>query len=136
VELPNREIEETAMAMYVGMRMASRGTINVVVIEAPLCRPLDPRWDVRNHSPDGFEWGYQGSGPAQLALALLCDVTGDNEVAQSLYQRFKFHFVAGLPKEGWAVSHELIEAWIIDQIGHCKEIVSDDEVIELGGPQA
>ena len=23
-----------------------------------------------NHSPDGFSWGYTGSGPSQLALAL------------------------------------------------------------------
>ena len=30
-------------------------------------RPLDPRLDLRRHSPDGFEWGYAGSGPAQLA---------------------------------------------------------------------
>ena len=27
--------------------------------------------EIINHSPDGFNWGYQGSGPAQLALALL-----------------------------------------------------------------
>lgn len=33
-------------------------------------RALDPRFDLRFHSPDGFEWGYGGSGPAQLALAL------------------------------------------------------------------
>ena len=26
---------------------------------------------VWNHSPDGFECGYAGSGPAQLALAIL-----------------------------------------------------------------
>jgi len=32
---------------------------------------LDPRNDIRNHSPAGFEWGYCGSGPAQLALALV-----------------------------------------------------------------
>lgn len=24
-----------------------------------------------NHSPTGFEWGYRGSGPAQLAYAIL-----------------------------------------------------------------
>lgn len=27
---------------------------------------------VSNHSPDGFNWGYTGSGPAQTALAILC----------------------------------------------------------------
>ena len=35
--------------------------------------PLSPRNDLFNHSPSGFEWGYPGSGPAQLALALLAD---------------------------------------------------------------
>jgi hypothetical protein len=35
--------------------------------------PLDPAASrkVYNHSPDGFAWGYNGSGPAQLALAIL-----------------------------------------------------------------
>jgi hypothetical protein len=34
---------------------------------------LDPKpsQKLRNHSPDGFAWGYPGSGPAQLALAIL-----------------------------------------------------------------
>lgn len=32
---------------------------------------LPPRNDLKNHSPDGFEWAYAGSGLAQLALALL-----------------------------------------------------------------
>jgi len=34
---------------------------------------LDPRpsLQLRKHSPDGFEWSYGGSGPAQLALAIL-----------------------------------------------------------------
>jgi hypothetical protein len=27
--------------------------------------------DEVNHSPTGFEWGYRGSGPAQLAYAIL-----------------------------------------------------------------
>ena len=31
----------------------------------------DDSLKVRNHSPDGFNWGYGGSGPAQLALAIL-----------------------------------------------------------------
>jgi hypothetical protein len=39
-------------------------------------RPLTPRLDLWNHSPTGFEWGYGGSGPAQLALALLADHLG------------------------------------------------------------
>ena len=42
--------------------------------------PLDPRPDLRNHSPTGFEWGYGGSGPAELALALLADHFDDDEL--------------------------------------------------------
>src|SRR5947209_15039234 len=41
---------------------------------------------LRNHSPDGFEWGYGGSGPAQSALALLLDHTRNRGVALKLYQ--------------------------------------------------
>src|SRR5215469_11969326 len=31
------------------------------------------RLELVNHSPSGFDWGPGGSGPAQLALALLAD---------------------------------------------------------------
>ena len=67
-------------------------------------RALDPRFDLRFHSPDGFEWGYGGSGPAQLALALLDDYLGDNEKALALYQDFKCSVVSGLPRGGWKLS--------------------------------
>ena len=33
--------------------------------------PLDCRYDLFSASPSGFEWGYGGSGPAQLAIAIL-----------------------------------------------------------------
>ncbi len=49
----------------------------------------------RNHSPDGFNWGYGGSGPAQLALAIMLHylLTPD---AVRLYQEFKFDIIANL----------------------------------------
>lgn len=46
-----------------------------------------------NHSPDGFAWGYGGSGPAQLALAILLEIFGE-EVALSHYQAFKNDIIA------------------------------------------
>lgn len=57
---------------------------------------LDPKpsQKVCNHSPDGFNWGYGGSGPAQLALAIKLKLTGKPDG----YQNFKFDFVAGLPQ--------------------------------------
>ena len=39
--------------------------------------------ELRNHSPDGFAWGYEGSGPAQFALALLLEAGMSDEEALS-----------------------------------------------------
>lgn len=72
-------------------------------------RPLNPRLDLRNHSPAGFEWGYCGSGPAQLALAILADHLADDERALDLYQRFKWAVVAELPKRGWTLTSQDID---------------------------
>ena len=44
----------------------------IVTVGGRLLDPF-PSQAVRNHSPTGFAWGYGGSGPAQLALAILID---------------------------------------------------------------
>jgi hypothetical protein len=71
--------------------------------------PLDPRHDLHNHSPDGFEWGYPGSGPAQLALAILADHLQDDEQAVNLHQRFKWSVVAKLSEHNWMLTTRDIE---------------------------
>jgi len=53
-----------------------------------------PSQVIRNHSPDGFNWGYGGSGPAQLALAIILEITGKPDG----YQQFKWDLIAGLPQ--------------------------------------
>jgi hypothetical protein len=65
------------------------------------------------HSPDGFEWGYGGSGPADFALNILSVFIGQ-EAAQrgGLYQAFKFDFIAPMPKEGGTIKRGAILAWI------------------------
>jgi Family of unknown function (DUF6166) len=54
---------------------------------------LKCRWDLANHSPDGPEWGYGGSGPSQLALSLVADALESNragdQLALGFYQDFK-----------------------------------------------
>ena len=67
-------------------------------------RPLNPRLDLWNHSPTGFEWAYAGSGPAQLALAILADHFGNDEQALNFYQRFKWAVIAELPRKGWTLT--------------------------------
>lgn len=66
--------------------------------------PLPLRLDLLNHSPSGFAWAYHGSGPAQLALALLADHLGDDAQALDLYQAFKRAVVARLPGAGWTLT--------------------------------
>jgi hypothetical protein len=53
-----------------------------------------------NHSPSGFEWGYGGSGPAQLALALLLDYTENKTFALDHYQVLKTEVVSQLDCAG------------------------------------
>ena len=77
-------------------------------------RPLDPAPSLRlrNHSPTGFSWGYGGSGPAQLALAILLNEYGA-DFATRHYQEFKSLFVAGPSMDSaWSVDSNAIRAWV------------------------
>lgn len=71
-------------------------------------KPLDLRLDLMNHSQTGFEWGYGGSGPSQLALALCADVVGDHR-ARAVYQHFKWQHVCKWPMAGWRMTASQIE---------------------------
>ncbi len=71
--------------------------------------PLNPRLDLWNHSPNGFEWGYGGSGPAQLALALLANHLADDRQALDIYQRFKWAVIVELPRKSWTLSSQEID---------------------------
>lgn len=88
----------------------------VLVWEAEQPRPLDlvPSLRLHNHSPGGFAWGYTGSGPAQLALAILLDYLGDEQMALAHYQAFKTSHVSSWPQEGaWELGADEIEAFLL-----------------------
>jgi hypothetical protein len=70
-------------------------------------RPLDPRFDLRRHA-DALNWGFGGAGPAQLALALAADVTGDDELARQVHQKLKARLVASLPTDGWSLTEQQV----------------------------
>jgi hypothetical protein len=99
------------MKLYEGTRLPDGGCqVHVVADKNSYLLPL--RLDLRNHSPDGFEWGYGGRGPAQLALALAADALGDDELAVEAYQPLKWMLVAALPKAGWQFDEAHIRACI------------------------
>ena len=78
---------------------------------------------VMKHSPDGFLWGYGGSGPADLALNIIEAVLlargyegarreGCFELTTRLYQKFKVDFIVTMPYEGGHIPFETIAEWI------------------------
>lgn len=63
------------------------------------------------HSPTGMNWGYGGSGPADLALSILWDHTG-GPVAPAIYQKFKT-LVANLDQENpWELAEDTVELYL------------------------
>jgi hypothetical protein len=86
------------MKRYEGLRKLRRTKVTVDG------RPLRARLDLRSHSPAEFEWGYGGSGPAQLALAILANHLGNDKEALNLYQRFKWAVVAEFPHRSWTLT--------------------------------
>ena len=78
-----------------------------VHIDGKLLRP-DKSQKIHNHSPDGFNWGYGGSGPAQLALAILLKYLPVDD-AMDYYQAFKFSVVATWPQSDFEIRLNLRE---------------------------
>lgn len=88
---------------------------NSVFIDGKMLDPLKSQ-KVRNHSPDGFMWGYGGSGPSQLALALLMEATTVEE-ALKYYQDFKMDHVATHHMEHYTLDASVIYDWLDNAAG-------------------
>ena len=75
--------------------------------------PLPLFEEVYDHSKK-FNWGYGGSGPAQLALAIFCNEYGTDLDAHPVhYQDFKWAHISNL-KQGqpFRISSEQIHDWV------------------------
>ncbi len=86
---------------------------------------------VTHHSPTGFEWGYGGSGPADLALNIVEAILhrlgyeGDRTdcfrgscfcLAYKLHQDFKWECISSVPREGAVLSYEKVRAWVQERM--------------------
>ena len=58
-------------------------------------KPLPLRLDLGKISLSGFNWGYGGAGPGQLALAVLAHAAGD-ETARAEWEWFREAFIGEL----------------------------------------
>jgi hypothetical protein len=110
------------MKIYEGRRVRpEEGTVSetVVLVDG---KPL--KHHVR-HSPDGFNWGYGGSGPAELARCILIDFfeekpntdyIGETPKADRYYQGFKVHFISRWGAR-WRITSDEIADWLKRQEG-------------------
>lgn len=86
---------------------------------------------VIQHSPGGYEFGYQGSGPADLALNICETVlmqmgySGPRvkcwdgqcfEAAYAMHQDAKRLFIASLPRAGGRIEYTEVAEWVLSQL--------------------
>jgi hypothetical protein len=95
------------MKRYIGIIESNQR--KVYSMDGSVRTELPLRLDLCNRSSGGFGWGYQGSGPAQLALALLADHLKDDEQALWFYDRFKC-VVVDLPVDkNWELTSSQVD---------------------------
>lgn len=150
-EPPTRQRETENPKLYVGKRMAitperwtshygyppgqtpPQGALDArVFVLVPGSSELEDLEHFAYHSPDGFEWGYLGSGPAELARCILLDhfglaarpgagssycnevydpATGEAVRLPVTYQRFKEDVIAKLDRDEWKLPGTDVERW-------------------------
>lgn len=84
---------------------------------------------LRDHAPDGrVSWGYHGSGPSQLALALLLHFGATDEEALDWYQEFKREIISELPASDFTMEETRVTEWLEAKRIFTKEL--GDNVVE------
>lgn len=105
--------------VYVGKRHPAHGFLMVTIERdgkavGSLCHYV-------RHSPTGFECGYGGSGPADLARCILIDHLGLHSLAEretviprvdKHYQDFKDEIVAEFGPSGFELTAEVVDNWL------------------------
>jgi hypothetical protein len=86
-----------ATSLYEGRRLPTGCVVTVDGV------PLEPRFDLARMADD-FEWGYDGNGPRQLALALLADHRGDGAAALADYRRLTGALIETLDGDSWRLT--------------------------------
>ncbi len=72
---------------------------------------LNPRFEIFSHARDGFDWGYMGSGPLQLAFAILYEIKGE-EFAKVYKTEFAKDVIKNLSPKNWILESSDIIPWI------------------------
>lgn len=101
--------DDAAMRAYRGER-ARDGAVRVVVEQDGAARPLS---HAVRHNPDRFDYGYDGSAPANLARSILADYLG-YAPKWRVYRAFLHQFIVPLDRSGpWTITEAEISAWLV-----------------------
>ena len=65
--------------------------------------------EITRKSPTGFEWGYGGSGPSDLALNILYDFTKNKDIAVRIFKNIELNIFLVIIRV-WELK------WLIDKI--------------------
>jgi hypothetical protein len=120
------------MRTYIGKRTAENGVVEVARYDIRGRKKTRTLRHIPFHSPLGFGWGYHGSGPADLALAILVDYLQEHPPRKGWlagekfarwaadsralrhHQYFKRDVIAKLADE-WEIHDSQIAAWLQDR---------------------
>lgn len=100
------------MAEKVIYGCAKTGKVWIGETELDISRSLR----IENKSPSGYSWGFHGSGPSQLSLAIMLEVCNSEHEAVRLYQQFKQDIIAFIPSdEDLVLPVAVVEKWLETQ---------------------
>lgn len=107
------------MTAIIGYRQGQAGGACLVTVRTdagdevilPLA-PINPKLEFR-HSPDGFQWSYSGSGPTELARAILVRFYPDDDRVRHprCYRAFRDAFLSGLKADEFEMPEGNVRAW-------------------------
>jgi hypothetical protein len=106
------ELAGTALMAQPSKVYEGKRTIDGLVVTVDGNR-LDEHYDVKRFTNFGFEWGYEGASPQQLALAILVEHLGDKQRAARLAESFMKKVVANLDND-WRLTSGEIDAALMD----------------------
>lgn len=115
--------------LYIGLKFDGLAQVFVLTCAGMVYR-LSACSHLRQHSPGGFNWGYSGSGPAQLSLALCVDAIGVEGASPRLYQAYKRQVVAKLPEVLWVLTDEQVR----QTLAEIAPTLEHDDWINLDTP--
>jgi len=107
--LENFDLASATVSVPLEFYSLERGENDEPITNIPFYSKHAKLW---SHSPNGFEWGYEGSGPAELARNIIFDACGDWDKTQNHYQDFKREFIARIPFEGGKIEKKRVMDWI------------------------